>query len=158
MGKLKIIAEPGKQEIHYTRTFDAPRSLVFKIYTDPSLIPQWWGPRYLTTVVDKMEVRPGGLWRYVQHDSQGNEYGFHGVYHSVNSPEEIVSTFEFEGTPGHVTLETVKFMEEDGKTTLIGQSVFQSVEDLEEMYQAGAESGFVEMMDRLEELLTRVKV
>lgn len=158
MGKLKIIAEAGKQELRYTRTFDAPRSLVFRIYTDPSLIPQWWGPRYLTTVVDKMEVRSGGLWRYVQHDPQGNEYGFHGVYHSVNSPEEIVSTFEFEGTPGHVTLETVKFVEEDGKTTLIGQSIFQSVEDLEEMYQAGAESGFEEMMDRLEELLERVKV
>ena len=156
MSKLNVIVEPGKQEMLYTRTFAAPRDLVYKIYTDPNLVPQWWGPRYLTTHVDKMEVRPGGLWRYVQHDPQGNEYGFHGVYHSLTPSEEIVSTFEFEGMPGHVTLDTVKFEEVDGKTTLIGQSVFQSVADRDGMVESGAESGMVEMMDRLEEILARV--
>jgi len=156
MGKLQVITEPGKQEIRYTRTFEAPRDQVFRIYIDPSLVPQWWGPRYLTTVVDKMEVKPGGLWRYIQHDPQGNEHSFHGVYHSINPSEEIVSTFEYEGAPGHVTLETVRFEEVDGKTTLIGQSVFQSVADRDEMAEAGAESGMIDMMDRLEELLARV--
>lgn len=156
MAKLNVIAEPGKQEISYTRTFDAPRDLVYKIYTDPTLIPQWWGPRYLTTHVEKMEVRPGGIWRYVQYDPQGNEFGFHGVYHSLTPSEEIINTFEFEGAPGHVTLETVKFEEVDGKTTLIGQSVFQSVADRDEMAEAGAEGGMIESMDRLEEIRARV--
>lgn len=158
MGNLKVIVEPGKQEMSYTRTFDAPRDLVFRIYNDPALIPQWWGPRYLTTTVDKMDARPGGQWRFIQRDVQGNEYGFHGVYHTVNEPVEIVSTFEYEGEPGHVTLDTVKFVEENGKTTLYGQSVFQSVSDRDAMGEAGAESGMIDMMDRLEELLAKVRV
>ena len=58
--KTNISAEPGKQEILITREFDAPRELVFKACTDPQLIPQWWGPRNLSTEVDKMDVRPGG--------------------------------------------------------------------------------------------------
>jgi len=158
MGKLNVIVEPGKQEMSYTRTFDAPRELVFKIYLDPNLIPQWWGPGYLTTVVDKMEVRPGGIWRYIQHDPEGNDYAFFGVYHSITPNERIITTFEFEGTPGHVTLDTVDFKEENGKTTLYGQSVFQSVADLQGMAEAGAESGMIEMMDRLEVLLEKVRV
>lgn len=157
MGKIKVIAEPGKQEILYTRIFDAPRDLVFKIYTDPELIPRWWGPRYLTTKVDKMDFRPGGQWRFIQRDAQGNEHSFHGVYHSTNPSVEIVSTFEYEGAPGHVTLDTVKFEESNGKTTLIGQSVFQSVADRDEMFKAGAESGMVESMDHLEEILEKVR-
>src|SRR5438128_12053369 len=78
-----ILAEPGKQEILITREFDAPRELVFKACTDPKLIPQWWGPRYLSTEVDKMDVRPGGQWRFLNRDAEGNEYAFHGVYHEV---------------------------------------------------------------------------
>ena len=73
-----ITAVPGKQEIIMTRVFDAPRELVFKTYTDPKLIPQWWGPRDSTTVVDKMEVKPGGIWRYVQREADGSEYAFKG--------------------------------------------------------------------------------
>ena len=151
----KIVAEPGKQEIVLTRVLDAPRDLVFKVCTDPNLIPQWWGPSYLTTTVDKMEVRPGGVWRYVQRDPQGNEYGFHGVYHDIVSPERIVSTFEFEGVPGHVLLETVTFEEQGGKTKLTEQSVFQSVEDRDGMLQSGMESGATEMMDRLAALVAK---
>src|SRR5579875_73308 len=67
-----IVAEPGKQEIVITREFDAPRELVFKAFTDPQLIPQWWGPRYLSTEVDKMDVRPGGAWRWINRDAEGN--------------------------------------------------------------------------------------
>ena len=71
-----------------------------------TLIPQWWGPARFTTTIDKLDVRPGGSWRFVQRDAAGNEYAFHGVYHEVVSPERIVDTFEFEGMPGHVSLET----------------------------------------------------
>ncbi len=79
-----ISAEPGKQEILITREFDAPRELVFKACTDPKLIPQWWGPRYPSTEIDKMDVRPSGQWRFINRDAEGKEYAFHGVYHEVN--------------------------------------------------------------------------
>ncbi|MEP7294372.1 MAG: SRPBCC domain-containing protein, partial [Chloroflexota bacterium] len=107
MANSNLVAEPGKHEIIMTREFNAPRELVFKAFTDPALIPQWWGQDSATTIVDQMEVKPGGLWRYVQRDAQGSEYGFHGVYHAITSPEQIVYTFEFEGMPGHVLMETI---------------------------------------------------
>ncbi|MGA7732396.1 MAG: SRPBCC family protein [Chloroflexia bacterium] len=155
MSKSNLIAEPGKQEIVITRVFDAPRELVFKAFTDPNLIPQWWGPGYLTTTIARMEVRPGGIWRFVQRSPDGNEYGFHGVYHDIVSPERLVYTFEFEGAPGHVLLETVTFEEQDGKTKLTDKSVFQSVEDRDAMLQSGMEGGAHESMDRLAELIAR---
>ena len=155
MAKSNLIAEPGKQEIIITSTIDAPRELVFRAYTDSDAIPQWWGPRNLTTVVDQMDVRPGGIWRFVHRDAEGNEYGFHGVYHDVVSPERIVSTFEFEGMPGHVLLSTMTFEEQDGKTKLTDASIFQSVADRDGMLQSGMEGGASESMDRLEELLAK---
>jgi len=158
MSKSAIAIEPGKQEIVMTRTFDAPRELVFKTMMDPTLIPQWWGPSYLTTTVDEMEVRPGGKWRYLQRDPQGNEHAFHGVYHDITAPERMVCTFEYEGVPGHVLLETVTQEEVDGKTTMTEQSVFQSVADRDEMVQSGMESGATEMLDRLAQLLAAARV
>ena len=150
-----LVAEPGRQEIVLRRVLDAPRELVFKTMTDPSLIPNWWGPKGLTTVVEKMDVRPGGAWRFVQRDPDGNEFAFNGVYHEVLPPERLVYTFEFEGVPGHVLLETVTFEELDGKTRPTDRSVFQTVEDRDAMVQSGMESGAKEAMDRLAELLAR---
>lgn len=152
--RTRIVAERGKQEVVITRAFDAPRDFLFKAYTDRSLIPQWWGPKRFTTTIDKMDVKPGGLWRFVQRDASG-EYAFHGVYHEVHSPERLVSTFEFEGTPGHVSLESAIFEEQGGKTLLTSRSVFQSVEDRDGMLQEGMEEGVFESMDRLAELLAK---
>lgn len=156
MGKSTVKAEPGSYEIVMTRTYDAPRELVFKVSTDPELIPQWWGPAYLTTVVDKMDVRPGGQWRFVQHDPDGNEYAFRGVYHDIEAPSRFVQTFEWEGMPGHVILETYTYEDVGGKTKVTTQSVFQSVEDRDGMLASGMEEGSKELMDRLEELLARL--
>lgn len=150
--------EPGKQEIIMTREFDAPRDLVFETITDPDLIPRWWGPRRETTKVDEMDVRPGGRWRYVLSDPEGHEFAFHGVYHDITAPEGMVLTFEYEGVPGHVLLETVTLEEVDGRTKLTDQSVFQSVADRDGMVQSGMETGATEMMDRLGELLAAVRV
>jgi uncharacterized protein YndB with AHSA1/START domain len=158
MKKTILIAEPDKQEIVITRVFDAPREMVFKIMTDPKLIPQWWGPGYLTTTVEKMDVKFGGVWRYVQRSPDGNEYSFKGVYHECASPERLVYTFEFEGLPGHILLETVTLEELDGKTKLTDTSVFQTLEDRDVMLKSGMESGASESMDRLEEILTKVKM
>jgi uncharacterized protein YndB with AHSA1/START domain len=157
--KTNITAEPGKQEIVITREFDAPRELVFKACTDPNLIPQWWGPRNLSTRVDKMDVRPGGQWRFINRDAEGNEYAFHGVYHEVLAPERVIDTFEFEGLPetGHVTLETMKLEAlPGGRTKLIAQSVFQSVADRDGMLQGGMEEGVNDTYDRLAELLKKM--
>ncbi len=150
---LDLRAEPGKQEVTFTRVFDASRERLFRAYTDPKLIPQWWGPRRLSTTIDKGDARPGGQWRYVHHDADGREHAFHGVYHDVVAPERIVQTFEYEGVPGHVSLDTVTFEERDGKTILRGLSVFQSIADRDGMVSAGMSSGLAESMDRLAELL-----
>jgi uncharacterized protein YndB with AHSA1/START domain len=157
--KTNVTAEPGKQEIVITREFDAPRELVFKAVTDPQLIPQWWGPGYLSTEVDRMDVRPGGQWRFINRDAQGNAYAFHGVYHEVLAPERIIDTFEFEGLPetGHVTLETMRLEElPGGRTRLTTQSVFQSVADRDAMLQSGMETGINDTYDRLAEILKKL--
>lgn len=153
MGKLKLVAEPGSHAIVMTRDFNAPRELVFRAYTDPTLIPQWWGPKSVTTTVDRMEVKKGGIWRYVQREANGSEYAFNGVFHEIVTPERIVQTFEFEPMAGHVLLETLTFEERNGKTTVNDLSVFQSVEDRNGMIQSGMESGSEESWDRFEELL-----
>jgi uncharacterized protein YndB with AHSA1/START domain len=157
--QTKITAEPGKQEILIEREFDAPRELVFKAFTDPQLLPQWWGPRYLSTLVDTMDVRPGGQWRFLNRDVQGNEYAFHGVYHEILAPERIIDTFEFEGLPetGHVSLETLTLEElPGGSTRLISQSVFRSVADRDGTLQSGMEEGVRDTYDRLAELLKKM--
>ena len=93
MPDTELTIEPGKHNLVITRVFDAPRDLVFKTVTDSSLIPQWWGQSNLTTTVEKMEVKPGGVWRYVQRDPAGNEFAFNGVYHAVVPPELLIYTF-----------------------------------------------------------------
>jgi uncharacterized protein YndB with AHSA1/START domain len=149
---------PIEQEMVMTRFFDAPCKLVFKTYTDPNLIPQWWGPKRLTTSVVKMDVRPRGIWRLVQRDSDGNEYVFNGMYHEIVPPKRLVYTFEFEGMPGHVTVETVTFEEEHGgKTKLTTKSFFQTVEDRDIMLNLRVGAGGAESMDCLAELLKEIR-
>lgn len=153
MAKLNVIAEPGKQEVVMTREFNAPRELLFKAFTDPDLVPKWWGPYSVNTVVDQMEVRIGGIWRYIQRDEDGNEYAFRGVYHDIAAPERLVYTFEFEGMPGHVVLETVTLTEQNGKTIMTDTSLFQSVDARDGMIESGMEQGSSESWERLEALL-----
>ena len=98
-------------------------------------------------------MRPGGKWRYIQHDSSGNEYAFHGFYHQVLSPERLVYTFEWEGMPGHISLETISLENQAGKTLLTDVLVFQSVADRDGMYQSGMKAGVTEFIERLSELL-----
>lgn len=155
MTETDIVVEPGKQEVLITTFFDAPRYQVFNAYIDPQLIPQWWGPRNLTTTVETWEVRPGGSWRVIQSDSEGNEYSFHGVFHEVIEPERITWTFEYEAMPGHVSLETVTFEERDGKTKVTTKSIFQSVEDRDGAIESGMTEGVAESNERLTEILAK---
>jgi len=151
-----VLTTLSDREIVFTRIFNAPRELVFKVYTDPKLIPQWWGPRNLTTTVDKMDVRPGGVWRFVHHMPNGSEYASKGVYREVVAPELVAGTFEFEGRPGHVAVETATFEEHDGKTKLTLRVSFETVEDRDLALKSGAEKGAAETHDRLSELLGRL--
>lgn len=152
MSDTEFIIEPGRQDIIMKRDFDAPKDVVFKALIDPKAIPNWWGPRQFETVVDTLEAKPGGQWRFLNRDSDGTEYAFHGVFHDVVEPDRVVWTFEFEGAPGHVNLETVTLEDIDGKTRYTSVSVAGSVEERDAIVQSGMESGARETMDRLAEL------
>lgn len=156
MSRTLFTVEPGKLEINGSCIFDAHPDAVFKAYTCSELIPQWWGPAKYQTLVDRLDARPGGQWRFIQRDSAGHEFAFHGVFHSVESPARLVYTFEFECEPGHVILETIEFEDFDGRTRLRDAMVFQSREDRDDMLEAGMVSGALESMERLAGLLVEV--
>jgi uncharacterized protein YndB with AHSA1/START domain len=155
--KPHTLTIPSDTEIVMTREFDAPRELIFKAYTDPELVPKWWGLRDNVTTVDVMDVRPGGTWRYVERSPDGQEYGFHGEYREVAPPDRLVYTFEFEGMPGHVIEETVTLEEKNGRTILTATNVFTSKEDRDGMIASGMEGGAAESHDRLAELLAELQ-
>jgi uncharacterized protein YndB with AHSA1/START domain len=154
MGDTEIIIEPGKQDIVFKRVFDAPREIVFRALTDPSLVPNYWGPREYETIVDVMEPRAGGRWRYINRGPEG-EFGFHGVYHEV-TPDRIVQTSEFEGAPGVPALEWATLEERDGKTHYTAVSLAPSVEARDAIVASGMESGARELYDRLDEVIQRL--
>jgi len=108
-----------------------------------------------TIIVEKMDVRPGGVWRILNIDADGKEYAFHGVYHEVSAPSRLVYTFEWEGLPGHVLLGIVSFEEQNGRTKLMEKSVFETVEDRDGMLKSGMEDGAFETMDRLADLVEK---
>ena len=157
MSKTHITAEPGIPLIVITREFDAPRDLVFLAFTDPELLVQWLGPRDLTMTVDRYDVRDGGKWRYLHADAQGNAFGFHGVFHGDPSPDAIVQTFEFEGVPGHVKLDTTTLEQRDGVTLVRTVSAFTSTADRDAMIASGMERGVRDSDERLEELLAKLR-
>jgi uncharacterized protein YndB with AHSA1/START domain len=105
----------------------------------------------------EMDFRPGGAWRFVLRAPDGNDYGFKGVYREIEPPERIVQTFEFEGMPGHGSVETATLEDLDGKTKLTVTCLYQSVEDRDGHYNSGMEAGMRESHDRLAELLNTMK-
>jgi uncharacterized protein YndB with AHSA1/START domain len=157
MPETTITAEPGSSLITMTREFDAPRELVFRAHVDPDLLVQWLGPRELTMTVDRYEARDGGTYRYVHHNAQGGEYGFHGVFHGDPSPDGLVQTFEFEGAPGHVSLNIYTFTQRGDRTELRTVASFASVADRDAILDADMSRGVRDGHDRLEELLAKAQ-
>jgi uncharacterized protein YndB with AHSA1/START domain len=155
MSDLTIAAEPGVPQILTSREFDAPLALVYRAFTQPDLLVQWLGPRKYTMKIERYDLRDAGSWRYLHADDSGNEYGFHGVFHGEPSTDGIVQTFEFEGAPGNVQMDTITFEERDGGTIVRTNSVFQTVEARDAMYQSGMAEGMTEGYQRLEELLAK---
>jgi uncharacterized protein YndB with AHSA1/START domain len=154
MSETQFIAEPGVPQVVMTREFAAPPEVLLRAYTEPELIEQWWGPRRFATKVDRLDARHGGEWRFLNIGDDGTEYGFHGVYHGSPSVEGgIVQTWEYEGAPGHVHLETAKFEAKDGGTRLVLTAAYETVEARDADFEAGMESGARETLDRLDELV-----
>lgn len=155
MSDLEVTAAPGTTTIIVTRSFAATPERLFHAFTDDELQKKWLGPDRLSTDIEVNEVRDGGRWRWVQKDTDGTEYGFRGVYHGEPSVENgITRTFEFEGVPGHVSLETVRFTDlGDGRTRVETVSAFSSLEDRDGMVESGMEGGMEEGFVRLDKIL-----
>ena len=153
MSELKVTAEQGVPQVLTEREFDAPRELVYRAFTEPDLLAQWLGPHGYTMKVDRYDLRDGGTGRYTHTDQDGNEYAFHGVFHGEPSPEGMVQTFEFEGAPGHVSMDTLMLEDHDGSTIVRTNSVFQSVEARDAMVEGGMAVGMSEGYEQLDELL-----
>jgi uncharacterized protein YndB with AHSA1/START domain len=154
MAATRITAEPGTPFIDIEREFDAPRDFIFRAHTDPELLVQWLGPRKYVMTVERWEPRDGGGYRYTHRDAV-NSYGFHGVFHGDPSPDLTVQTFEYDGAPGEVSLETLVLQERDGRTLLRIHSVHLTVEARDAMVEAGMADGVVEGYERLDELAAR---
>jgi uncharacterized protein YndB with AHSA1/START domain len=150
--KATKVAAQSDREIVTERVFDAPREKVFQTFVDPELIPQWWGPRSITTKVDKMDVREGGDWRFVCDGPDGTT-AFRGTYREISPPERVEQTFEWEGMPGHVLVETATFEDLGGRTKVTTRSLFHTTEERDGMLASGMESGLSESYERLDELL-----
>ena len=156
--KTATVTTPTDREIHVERVFDAPRERVFAVYTDPELVPEWYGPHGTTAVVDEMDVRAGGRWRFVFREEDGSETGFRGTYREITPPERIVQTFEWEGMPGHVSVETAEFEDlGDGRTKVTTTSIFHTTEERDGMLGSGMEGGMNETYERLDALLAKLQ-
>jgi uncharacterized protein YndB with AHSA1/START domain len=147
------VAAEGEREIVTERVFNAPRERVFKAFVDPDLIPRWWGRREDTTTVDRMDVREGGDWRFVTEGPDGT-HAFRGTFRVVDPPHELEQTFEWEGLPGHIAVETTTFDDlGDGRTRVTTRSRFDTTEDRDGMLASGMEIGLGQSYEQLDELL-----
>ncbi len=153
---------PSDREVVLVREFDAPRDLVFEAFSKPEHIAHWWGQKGSTMPICELDFRPGGAWRFVEHSADGNDYGFHGEYRDIVRPERIVWTFEFEGLPGHICVETMVFEDlvqdqgQNRRTRITGTTVFDSLEDRDGMVQSGMAQGASESYERLADYLRTI--
>jgi uncharacterized protein YndB with AHSA1/START domain len=151
---LHVEAPEGTPFIDWEREFDAPVQAVLRAHQDPELVKQWMGPREYETEMEVYEFKTGGRWRFVQRNDAGEEYAFNGVFHVVRDNEFAIQTFEFEGFPDVVSIESLTF--EDlggGRTRLRGHSTYPSLESRDGMVSSGMETGMGEGYERLDDLL-----
>ena len=151
------LASTADREIAATRLLDAPRDLVFQMWTDPAHIGRWWGPNGFTTTTQEMDVRPGGVWRFVMHGPDGTDYKNKIVYLEIVKPERLVYRHagddDTEPVKFHVT---VNFAEQGNKTLLSMRMLFDSAEErdtVEKKY--GAVEGLQQTLGRLAELVAK---
>jgi uncharacterized protein YndB with AHSA1/START domain len=141
---------PTDTEILITREFDAPRHLVYRAWTTPDLVKRWWSGQRGEVISAEIDLRVGGMWRWVMVAHGGFEVAFHGVYREIVPDERIVTTEVFEGMPEGEALNTLTFTEEDGRTTLTLLVEHSSREHRDAHVSSGMEAGMQESMDALE--------
>ena len=143
----------AERELVITRAFDAPRALVFKLWTDPYHAMKWWGPRDCPAIYLDMDVRPGGAWRgCLRSTGTGKKLWQGGIFREVDPPYRLVFTFSWdeEGERGLETVVTVTFTEREGKTLMtFRHAPFQSVEERD-----GHQGGWTSTFDRLAEYIS----
>jgi uncharacterized protein YndB with AHSA1/START domain len=149
------VTTPTDREIRVERVFNAPRERVWRAFTDPKLVAQWWG-RGNKLVIERMQVERGGHWRYVEHSPDG-VHGFEGRYREVTPPERLVHTFEWDGMPGYVAVETIQLEDlGDGRTKVVNTSLFHTTEERDGMLSSGMEEGLNQSYAALDALLARM--
>ncbi|WP_127794390.1 SRPBCC family protein [Agromyces sp. LHK192] len=150
---VTIEAPEGLPFIEITREFDAPVAALFEAHRDPALVKQWLGPNGYEMDIERWDFSTQGGYRYVHRDADGGAWGFNGTFHSVRENEFAVQTFEFEGFPDVVAIETIAF--EDlggGRARLRIHSTYPSVEARDGMVASDMETGVSEGYARLEAL------
>jgi uncharacterized protein YndB with AHSA1/START domain len=151
------LTTPTDRTIRVEREFDAPRDRVWRAFTEPALLAQWWG-RGNKLVIERMEVERGGHWRYVEHTPDGQSHGFEGRYREVTPQERISRTFEWDGMPGYTILETAEFQDlGDDRTRVVSTSLFFATEERDGMLHSGMEGGMAESFTALDRLLATMK-
>jgi uncharacterized protein YndB with AHSA1/START domain len=149
------VTTPSDREIRIERVFDAPRERVWRAMTDPALVAEWWG-RGNKLVIEKMELERGGHWRFVEHSDHG-VHGFEGRYREITPPHRMVMTFEWDGMPGHVAIETVTLEDlGDGRTKVVTVSLFHTAEERDGMLESGMETGLNQSYAALDRLLAKL--
>jgi uncharacterized protein YndB with AHSA1/START domain len=150
------LTTPTDRTIHVERMFNASRDRVWKAMTDPKLLAQWWG-RGNKLVIEKLEVKRGGHWRFVEH-ADGQEHGFEGRYREVTPPERMSMTFEWDGMPGHVIVQTIELQEVGREQTkMTATSMFFTQEDRDGMMSSGMEGGMNESYAALDRVLEQMR-
>jgi uncharacterized protein YndB with AHSA1/START domain len=142
-------------DLVFERTFDAPREAVWKAFTDPEIVPRWWGPHETDTEVLEMDVRAGGRWRYVSRAADREPVEFFGEYLEVTPPERIRWTFMFDvdGLGPQGGPETMTFEDLGGRTRVVSRGHFDSADAIEGALATGMVKGAIETWDRLEQVL-----
>lgn len=150
--RTATVTMPADREIHVERIFDAPRERVWRAMTDPALVAQWWG-RGNKLVIERLEVERGGHWRFVEHSPHG-VHGFEGRFREVVPPERLSMTFDWDGMPGHVVVNTMTLHDlGDGRTRLVSTSLFFTKEERDGMVESGMEGGMNESYAALDKVL-----
>ena len=148
------VSLPSDLEIKMVRVFDAPRALVFEAHATCEHVKHWWGRG--NPLDCEMDFRPGGTYRFVEHAPDGQQYAFRGEYREIQALERIVQTFEFEGMPGHVCVETLELTEEGDKTTVTSVTRFDTKEDRDGMASSGMADGARQSYEALETYLAKL--
>jgi uncharacterized protein YndB with AHSA1/START domain len=150
---VTITAPEGVPFIDIEREFDAPVAAVFRAHKEPDLIKQWLGPNGYEMDIQHYDFTTGGGYRYVHRNPQGQEFAFNGVFHVVRDNEFAIQTFEFEGYPDVVAIESLRFEDlGDGRTRLVAHSVYPSLESRDGMVASNMEVGVTEGYERLDKV------